>query len=204
VPFQVQDLKFAKDALRGISEQTLTVHHDRLYAGYVNKRNEIDQALPKADRSKAAQTYSEYRALKLEETFNADGQILHELYFDCLGGNGQPTGQFVDKVKQDFGSWEAFIEDATACAMAARGWAVTAFDPTDGKIHNFLCDVHNQGGVWGTIPLFTIDSYEHAYFMDYAQDRKAYIEALWKNVDWTAVNRRFEQARTGATTTASR
>ena len=204
MPFQVQELRFAKDALRGISEKTLTVHHDRLYAGYVNKRNEIEQALPRADRSKAAQTYSEYRALKLEETFNADGQILHELYFDCLGGNGQPTGTFVDKAKQDFGSWEAFIEDATACAMAARGWAVTAFDPTDGKVHNFLCDVHNQGGVWGTIPLFTIDSYEHAYFMDYAQDRKAYIEALWKNVDWGAVNRRFEQVRRGTAATAGR
>src|SRR5579875_568276 len=194
MPFQVKDLKFAKDALDGISEQTMTVHHDRLYAGYVNKRNEIEQALPKADRSKAAQTYSEYRALKLEETFNADGIILHELYFDSLGGDGSvPEGAFVEQVRKDFGSWEAFIEDATACAMAARGWAVTAYDVSDGRIHNFLCDAHNHGGVWGSIPLFTIASYEHAYFMDYAQDRAAYIKALWKNVDWHAVEARFQR-----------
>lgn len=194
--FSVKDLKFGKDALQGISEQTLTVHHDRLYAGYVNKRNEIEQALPQADRSKSAQTYSEYRALKLEETFNADGIILHELYFDSLGGKGgAPNGSFADKVKQDFGSWEAFIEDATACAMAARGWAVTAYDPSSGKVHNFLCDVHNQGGIWGAVPLFTIDSYEHAYFLDYAQDRAGYIKALWDNVDWDAVQRRFDQVR---------
>jgi Fe-Mn family superoxide dismutase len=196
MPFQVADLKFAKDALKGISEQTLTVHHDRLYAGYVNKRNEIDQALPKADRSKSAQTYSEYRALKLEETFNADGIILHELYFGSLGGSGgEPTGSFADQVRQDFGSWDAFIEDATACAMAARGWAVTAYDLSDGKLHNFLCDVHNQGGVWGAVQLFTIDSYEHAYFMDYAQDRMAYIKALWQNVDWAAVEARFQRVK---------
>jgi superoxide dismutase, Fe-Mn family len=202
MPFQVADLKFAKDALKGISEQTLTVHHDRLYAGYVNKRNEIDQSLPTADRSKSAQTYSEYRALKLEETFNADGIILHELYFDSLGGSGgEPSGGFADKVRQDFGSWDAFIEDATACAMAARGWAVTAYDLSDGKIHNFLCDAHNQGGIWGAVQLFTIDSYEHAYFMDFAQDRMAYIKALWQNVDWAAVEARFQRVKSVLATT---
>jgi superoxide dismutase, Fe-Mn family len=202
MPFQVADLKFAKDALKGISEQTLTVHHDRLYAGYVNKRNEIDQSLPTADRSKSAQTYSEYRALKLEETFNADGIILHELYFDSLGGSGgEPSGSFADQVRQDFGSWDAFIEDATACAMAARGWAVTAYDLSDGKIHNFLCDAHNQGGIWGAVQLFTIDSYEHAYFMDFAQDRMAYIKALWQNVDWAAVEARFQRVKSVLATT---
>lgn len=190
--FEVKDLKFGKDALEGISEKTIETHHDRLYAGYVNKRNEITELLGKADRAKAAQTYSEYRELKLEETFNADGQILHELYFDSLGADGaKPSGAFASKVAEDFGSWDAFIEDATACAMAARGWAVTAYDATDGKIHNFLCDAHNHGGVWGAIQLWTIDSYEHAYFMDYGSDRKAYIGALLKNVDWSAVEQRF-------------
>lgn len=196
MPYTVKELRFAKDALEGISARTIETHHDKLYAGYVNKRNEITELLGKADRSKAAQTYSEYRELKLEETFNADGQILHELYFDCLGGKGQPpTGAFAQKVKEDFGSWENFIEDAIACAMAARGWAVTAYDPSDGKIHNYLCDVHNHGGVWGCTPLWTIDSYEHAYFMDYGSDRKSYIMALLKNVDWSVVEKRYESIR---------
>jgi superoxide dismutase, Fe-Mn family len=195
MPFDVKDLKFGKDALRGISEQTNAVHHDRLYAGYVNKRNEIDRALPEADRSKAAQTYSAYRALKAEETFNADGIILHELYFDSLGGDGTvPDGAFKTKVIEDFGSWDLFVEDATACALAARGWAVTALDRSDGRIHNFLADAHNQGGIWGAAPLFTIDCYEHAYFMDFAQDRAAYIKALWANVDWHAVSERYLRA----------
>ena len=190
--FTIKDLPFGKDALKGISEKTNEIHHDKLYAGYVNKRNEIEEGLKKADRSKAAQTYSEFRALKLEETFNADGVILHELYFDSLGGNGQATGSFKDKVAEDFGSWEAFIEDATATAMSARGWMVTAYDPSDQKIHNFLCDMHNQGGVWGTIPLWTIDCYEHAYFIDYGSDRKAYITALLENINWDAVNERYK------------
>lgn len=195
MPFQVKDLPFGKDQLKGISEKTTEIHHDKLYAGYVNKRNEITEALESADRAGANQAYSPFRALKLEETFAADGAILHEIYFDCLGGTGEvPDNAFTAKVKEDFGSWEAFVEDATATAMAARGWVVTAYDPSDGKVRNFLCDVHNHGGVWGTVPLWTIDCYEHAYFIDYGADRKAYVAAVFENVDWDAVNARFEKA----------
>ena len=191
--FEVKDLLWARDALRGISEQTIETHHDKLYAGYVNKRNEIESLLPGVDRSAANQAYSAYRALKLEETFSADGAILHELYFDILGGpGGAPTGSLADKINADFGSFEAFVEDLTACGMAARGWAVTAYDPSDGKLHNFLCDVHNQGGVWGTVPLMALDTYEHAYFMDYGSDRPAYIEAFFDNVNWDKVQENFD------------
>ncbi len=191
--FEVKDLLWAKDALRGISEKTIETHHDKLYAGYVNKRNEIESLLPGVDRSAANQAYSAYRALKLEETFSADGAILHELYFDILGGpGGAPTGSLADKINADFGSFEAFVEDLTACGMAARGWAVTAYDPSDGKLHNFLCDVHNQGGVWGTVPLMALDTYEHAYFMDYGSDRAAYIQAFFDNVNWDKVQENLD------------
>jgi Fe-Mn family superoxide dismutase len=198
MPFSVKDLPFAKDALDGISAKTLETHHDKLYPGYVNKRNEIDAALPNADRSKAAQTYSEYRALKLEETFNADGQILHELYFSHLTANSapaKPSGALAQQIDKDFGSFEKFVEDLTACGMAARGWATVALDPTDGKLHTFLCDVHNQGGVWGTIPIMTLDVYEHAYFIDYGSARPDYIKAFFKNVNWTKVGQNFEKAQ---------
>ena len=193
--FEVKDLLWAKDALRGISEKTIETHHDKLYAGYVNKRNEIESLLPGVDRSAANQAYSAYRALKLEETFSADGAILHELYFDILGGpGGAPTGSLADKINADFGSFEAFVEDLSACGMAARGWAVTAYDPSDGKLHNFLCDVHNQGGVWGTVPLMALDTYEHAYFMDYGSDRPAYIQAFFDNVNWDKVQENLDNA----------
>ncbi len=193
--FEVKDLLWAKDALRGISEKTIETHHDKLYAGYVNKRNEIESLLPGVDRSAANQAYSAYRALKLEETFSADGAILHELYFDILGGpGGAPSGSLADKINADFGSFEAFVEDLTACGMAARGWAVTAYDPSDGKLHNFLCDVHNQGGVWGTVPLMALDTYEHAYFMDYGSDRAAYIQAFFDNVNWAKVQENLDSA----------
>lgn len=193
--FTIKDLKFGTDQLKGISAKTNEIHHDKLYAGYVNKRNEIEEALTTTDKTKAAATYSVFRGLKLEETFNADGAILHELYFDSLGGDGVPSEALKAKMANDFGSWEKFIEDVSATAMACRGWAVTAYDPADGKVHNFLCDSHNQGGVWGTIPLFTIDCYEHAYFIDYGSDRKSYIAAVLANVNWNAVEERLNAVK---------
>lgn len=199
MPFAPLELPFAKDALEGISGKTIETHHDKLYPGYVNKRNEVDAALPKADRSKANQAYSEYRALKLEETFNADGQILHELYFSHLGPNQgketRPSGALAEAINRDFGSFEGFVEDLSACGLAARGWATVALDPTDGKIHTFLCDMHNQGGVWGTIPIMTLDVYEHAYFMDYGSARADYIKAFFKNINWQKVGQNYEKAQ---------
>ncbi len=192
--FSVKDLKFGKDAIPTVSQRAMEIHHDKLYAGYVNKRNEIEEALKTVDRSKSAATYSSYRALKLEETFTANGQILHELYFDTLTPKpSQPSDslEFVKKVKEDFGSWEAFIEDVIACAMAARGWAITSYDYRDGKIHNFLADAHNHGGVWETWPVWTIDVYEHAYFIDFGSDRKSYLLDIIKYADWEEINRRY-------------
>ncbi|MFN4244643.1 MAG: superoxide dismutase [Brevinematia bacterium] len=198
MPFSVVDLKFAKDAIPPVSSKTMEIHHDRLYAGYVNKRNEIEELLKTVDRSKSVASYSAYRALKVDETFNANGQILHELYFATISPvPKQPSDnlEFVKKAKEDFGSWDAFIEDVIACAMAARGWAITAYDFRDGKIHNFLADAHNHGGVWETWPVWTIDVYEHAYFIDFGSDRKSYITEIIKYADWDEINNRFLKVR---------
>ena len=79
--------------------------------------------------------------------------------------------------------------------MAARGWAIIAWDTKDGKLRQYNADAHNQGGVWGCIPIIVLDVYEHAYFADYGSDRKAYIAAFWKNLDWKAANARFERSK---------
>lgn len=187
----VKPLPYANDGLKGIGAKTIEIHHDKLYAGYVNKRNEIEEALVKVDRSKANQIYSEMRGLKAEETFAANGQILHEIYFAVMGGDGQQKGEVIDKIKEDFGTLAAWEEDFKAAAMCARGWVVLAFDPTDGKLHNFIGDAQNQGGVWGTTPILPCDTYEHSYFIDFGSDRKSYVEAFFRNINWGEVNRRY-------------
>lgn len=190
MPYEPQKLPFGQ--LSGISEKTIQIHHDKLYAGYVNKRNEVIEKLTTVDRSTANQTYSEFRALKHEETFATNGQYLHEFYFNVLGGQGgEATSDLRAAIEKDFGSYEAWVEDFKACGMAARGWVVLAYDHNDGKLHNYICDAHNQGGIWGATPVVVLDTYEHAYFIDHGSDRKAYIEEYFKNLNWESANNIF-------------
>ncbi|MDD2785489.1 MAG: superoxide dismutase [Patescibacteria group bacterium] len=178
-----------------ISEKTLAIHHDKLYAGYVAKKDEIADKLKTisqgGDAASANQTYSELRALKEGETFAVNGVYLHEWYFDNLGGDGKPTGKIADDITAKFGSWENFINYFAACGMAARGWVVLAWDTHDKTLQIFNGDVHNQGGVWGAIPLLVLDVYEHAYFIDFGSDRKAYIKDFMEHVNWATVEQRY-------------
>ncbi len=189
--YNSRPLPFAKDALTGISQKTLDVHYDKLYQGYVKKKNEIEERL-KTTKPEGNGTHSDWRELKLEETFAANGVYLHEFYFDVLGGDGQSSGGLVDALAQEFGSFEVWVADFTACGMSARGWVVLGFDTKDGRLHNYNADMHNQGGVWGVLPIIVLDVYEHAYFIDYGADRAKYIQDYFKNLNWPAASARYE------------
>ena len=183
-------------SLPGLGEKQLSEHHDVLYAGYVKKTNEIRQKLASVDKGTANGTYSDLRELKVEETFAVNGVKLHEAYFDNLGGDGKPFGAALHAIERDFGNLEKWKEEFKAVGLTARGWVVLAYDLDEKRLFNFVCDVHNQGGVWGAVPILVLDVYEHAYFLDYATKRKDYIETFMKNINWKAVNEAL--ARCGA------
>ena len=178
-----------------ISEKTLSIHHDKLYAGYVDKKDEIGEKLKAlshgGDIASANQSYSELRALKDGETFAINGVYLHEWYFANLGGDGHATEAVAKALTDKYGSMENFLAYFAACGMAARGWVVLAWDTHDKALRIYNGDAHNQGGVWGAIPLLVMDVYEHAYFMDFGSDRKAYIQDFLAHVNWQTVEERF-------------
>jgi Fe-Mn family superoxide dismutase len=192
---KVKPLPIPYTGTKGISEQVNKWHHDTHYAGYVNKRNEIEQKLSAADRTKANANYSEYGELKRRESFNASGQILHEYYWGMLGGDGvlDPSSALGKALVAEFGSVEKWKEDFVACSKASLGWAILVFDPSDGRLHNYLCDMHNNGAVWGSMVLLACDVFEHAYYHDYGPDRAKYIEAYLSNVDWKKVDGHFQK-----------
>jgi len=179
--------------LQGISERQVAEHHDVLYRGYVAKLNEIEARLATADPGEANATYSLIRELKREEVFATNAIRLHEGYFENLGGGGgRPVGEIAALIEEDFGSCEKWETEFRALGLAARGWVVLAFDWSDGRLHNYLSDIHSEA-VWDASPLLILDVYEHAYFLDYGTARKAYIEAFMKNVNWEAVNERVRR-----------
>jgi superoxide dismutase, Fe-Mn family len=189
-----------QSSLKGISDAALAIHHDKLYAGYVAKANEIgvelrEYATGAKPLDKANQTYSDLRSLKDGETFAVNGMYLHEHYFQVLGGDGVPSGELVDALQEKHGSIEQFFSYFSACGMAARGWVVLGWDTHVGRLKIYTGDAHNQGGVWGVVPLIVLDVYEHAYFMDYGSDRKAYIVDYWKNLNWNVANAAFKNVR---------
>lgn len=192
---QVKELLKGKEGgLKGIGQKTIEIHRDKLYAGYVAKRNEVEQKLEQADQNGANQTYSEYRGLKEGETFAANGQILHEYYFAVLGGDGQPKGGLAEAIKKRWGSIEAWQEAMTATGMSGRGWAVLAYDTSAKDLYVFMADAQNIGAVWGAMPIIAMDVYEHSYFLDFGSDRKQYIKAFFENLDWARANQFYKNA----------
>jgi superoxide dismutase, Fe-Mn family len=174
--------------LSGISRASVEAHY-RLYQGYVAKRNEILGLLAGVRHERANQVSSDVRALKVDLTFAIGGVKNHEVYFAHLGGEGgDPDGAFRALVERDFGSVAAWRTDLQATAMAARGWAWTAFDRDEGRLFNYIGDAQNTFPVWNATPLVALDVYEHAYFLDYQTDRASYVDAFFENLDWDVVN----------------
>ncbi len=186
---KVKEMPVTYDKVKSVmDEETFKWHHDMHYAGYVNKRNEIEKEFGTVDRSKANQNYSTFRALKLEETWNGNGSILHEVYWDTMGGDGKYSDSMgiIKKINADFGSFQNWRDDFIATGKVGRGWVVLVADTlTDGKLRNVLFDVHNQGGLVGSMPIISADTFEHAYYHKFGPDRAAYLNALVDNINWT-------------------
>lgn len=180
--------------LEGISEKQISQHRDILYAGYVNKLNEIEERLKTADITKANQAFSDFRALKVEETFALNGVVLHELYFENLGvKSAKPTGKLSDLMARDFGSFDRWIENLKACGMAARGWVILGLCTYDGRLHNYCLDAHNDRVPVNVVPILVLDVYEHAYVIDFGVKRAPYLDAFVKNINWDAAAKRLDR-----------
>ena len=187
---EIKPLKYKE--LPGISEKQLNEHHDVLYAGYVKKYNEITEKLKTTSVEGGNVTYSDLRELQLEKSFALNGAKLHEMYFDNMTPDSKEcSGKIKELIEAKWGSVEAWADQFAATGLCSRGWVILAYDQDTKEIDTYLCDVHNQGGVWNSTPLLIMDVYEHAYFIDYSTTRKDYVDAFMKVIDWDVVNERI-------------
>lgn len=192
--------KTFKDSLLmmdGISKKTIE-EHLKLYQGYVNKYNEINEKLSQLsdeDYTKANQVFSFIRELKVELSFAWGGVVNHEIYFTHLGGKGgTASGDTLKQINKDFGSFDAYKKDLKATGIAARGWVWTAWNKRELRLFNYLGDAQNSYPIWEATPILALDTYEHAYFIDYGVNRGSYIDVFFNNLDWTVVEKSFMQA----------
>jgi len=189
----------AKTLLASVmSPETTDWHYNKHHKGYVAKLNEIQEKLPSADKATANANYGEFSELKRQESFNHAGMVLHDIFWENLGGDGKVDESLpvAAKIIEDFGSVDAFKAELKAAALGAKnsGWAVLILDVLgDNKLHVAQVDFHHFGAWWGAIPLIAIDVFEHAYYHKNGPDRGGFVDAFIDSLQWQRINGRFEK-----------
>ena len=144
----------------------------------------------------------EINGIKREELIAAGSVILHEIYFDALGGDGgdPPAGLgLAEALERDFGSLRAWHAEFTAMAKAqagGSGWALLTWSPRLGRLVNQWAADHAHG-LAGGVPILALDMYEHSYHMDFGTRAAAYVDAVMANLQWERIAARYRQARLG-------
>lgn len=179
------------------SAKILELHHDKHHATYVTGANTTLEKLAEA-RSKGE--FPTINQLEKNLAFHLSGHILHSLFWTNLSpdGGGKPEGELAAAIDESFGSFDGFRAQLTQASTTVQGsgWGALAWEPLSGRlIVQQIYDHQGNVGV-GSIPLFVIDAWEHAFYLQYLNDKASFVEAVWNIANWTDVSRRFEAART--------
>ncbi|RDB36624.1 MAG: hypothetical protein DCC88_04145 [Spirobacillus cienkowskii] len=191
---EIRSFKHLLGKLDGISDSQLEAHFG-LYEGYVKKLNEIEEKLEKMDKSLSNYSFGEFSELKRRHCVPYNGTYLHEMYFDNLQANGAPSQQFENLAKSSFGSLDSWKADVKATGLAVPGWVVTCIETTSGKLKNVQIMEHHIGFPLNHIPILVMDTWEHAFFLDFKANRGSYIDTFFKNINWFVVNDRLSQIK---------
>jgi Fe-Mn family superoxide dismutase len=191
MPFQQPPLPFAMDAMKPfLSEEQLTYHYGKHHAAYFKNLNGLVEGKPEASMS--------LREVVVRSTgpiFNNAAQAWnHSFYWDCLSprGGGAPQGALAAALQRDFGGFDDFKKAMSEAAVKlfGSGWAWLAAD-SKGKLGIMALGNADTPLKHDREPVLTIDVWEHAYYVDYRNDRAKYVEAFWKAVNWDFADKCF-------------
>jgi superoxide dismutase, Fe-Mn family len=180
--------------LNGLSLQLIESHYENNYGGALRRLNAISAQIEALDLAKTPGYL--LNSLKREELIALNSTLLHELYFASMGGDGKPTAPLAEALARDFGSVDRWRAEFVAMGNAlggGSGWVVLVYVPRDGRLVNQYASDHSQS-VPGGVPILALDMYEHAYHIDFGANVKAYVDAFMRNIDWLAVQGRYEDA----------
>jgi Fe-Mn family superoxide dismutase len=171
--------------------------HKELYNGYVENFNALSAEMDIADRM-SANINSQYRNVKINEQYMINAVYLHELYFSNISDPYSEIGMdsFAHmRLNRDFGTFNDWQRDFIACGMSAKngGWVVTAFSTYLKRYINFIVDGHDCHVPVGAYPVIVLDMWEHAR-RDYLNNKKDYIVAMMKELNWNVIEHRFKRA----------
>jgi Fe-Mn family superoxide dismutase len=193
--YQLAPLYCRPWTLNGITPRLIESHYEGNYGGALRRLNAITAELEALDPATAPT--DAINRLKRDEAAALNSTLLHELYFASLGGDGRavPEGMAA-ALARDFGSVDRWRREFMALAeglSGGSGWVLLAYLPRDGRLINQAGADHGQN-LAGAIPILAIDMYEHAYHIDFGTNAQAYVAAFMRNIDWAAVQGRYEDA----------
>ncbi len=192
--YNLPKLPYSYDALEPhISEKILKIHHDKHHKGYVNNSNNL---MKKMDDARKEDKDVDTKAVLKALSYNVAGQLLHRLYWKNMSpnGGGIPSGKLLDKIEKNFKSFKRFKKEFSQAAKSAEGsgWAVLAYSKEVDKLVIMQVEKHNVNIIPSYQLLMVLDVWEHAYYLDYENNRGEFVDAFWKIVDWDEVSKRLE------------
>lgn len=193
----VHEPKQYKQVSEFVSQKTKNAHVE-LYKGYVDSVNKVSTELDTADRGTVNSMHSQFRSLKLDEAYNLNAVWLHELYFaNCFDPHSEIVMDSMSflRIQRDFATFDDWQKDFMACALSAgNGWAVFGYHMFLKKYVNMIVSNHSGDVMLGLYPILVVDVNEHAYAADYKTDKKSYVIAMMRQIDWEVVEERVKKA----------
>ena len=196
--YQLPELPYDFNALEPIiSAEIMELHYTKHHKGYVTNLN---TALEKYHEAESRNDVAQMIALQSAIKFNGGGHINHTLFWTILAppskGGGTPGGELAKMIQRDFGSFDAFKEkfNAITTAIQGSGWGWLGYNKGHKRLEIATCPNQDPLSTQGLVPLFGIDVWEHAYYLQYKNVRADYVKALWQIFYWKAIEERFSKA----------
>jgi superoxide dismutase, Fe-Mn family len=179
-----------------ISGKIMELHHGKHHASYVKNANDV---LEQFDQARAKNDLSRIASLEKALAFNLSGHILHSILWLNMKpqGGGQPDGKLREAIDRDFGGFEPFKKQLTqvASSIMGSGWAALVWEPLGGRLLTTQIYDHQSNLSQAGVPLMVIDAWEHAYYLQYKNEKTAFFDAVWNLWNWRDISQRLEAAQ---------
>lgn len=194
--YALPKLPYSYDALEPAYEKrTLEIHHGKHHAGYVKGLN---ATLAKLATAREAGEFADVKALSRDLAFHGSGHVLHSLFWHSMTpGGSKCEGDIAKAMASSFGSVKAGMDQFVAATkgVEASGWGVLAWEPIADTLLVLQAEKHQNLAVWGAIPLLVCDVWEHAYYLQYANNRGNWVKAFMSLANWPFAAARLAAAR---------
>src|SRR5437588_5980371 len=197
MPYAMKRLSCDPARIKGMSERLIISHYENNYGGAVKRLNLIDEQLAQLEFGKAAGFL--INGLKREQLIAMNSMILHELFFDGLGDQSEPSASLRDAIGRDFGSFERWRAEFVAMGKAlggGSGWVLLSWSPRDRKLVNQWAADHCPTLAGGT-PILALDMYEHSYHIDFGAKAASYVDTFLDVIPWNNVEQLWVQTTNG-------